>query len=85
MIDDRFQIRFKYIVNIPNLNLGQKIIRCGFFLSRNNDFSSEGAEKPSPLRIKRYFDSLRLNINILENMGCFKCFLNITLRKHIFV
>ena len=38
IIDDRFQMRFKYIVKIPNLNLGQKNLRCGLFYSRNNDF-----------------------------------------------
>ena len=38
IIDDRFQMRFKYIVNIPNLHLGQKVIRWGLFLSHNTDF-----------------------------------------------
>ena len=38
IIDPRFQMRFKYIVNIPNLKLGQIIKRWGLFLSHNNNF-----------------------------------------------
>ena len=65
IIDDRFQIRFKKIVNIPIFNLGQQIMRWQIFFEPQSRFSflvsgrtppppqgSEGSEKPRAQRVK---------------------------------